>query len=130
MPSSTSRPAWHERWRVFSLWTGLLAGPLIWLGLLEFVYVGAYVACEMRATWFMHTATAVAVLLVAVAGVLAWRARPGTFDLHDDITPPLSDHTRRQRTVWMSVAGVTLSAFFVLVILAMEIPIVVLRECQ
>ena len=28
MPSSTSRPAWHDARRTAALWTGLLAGPI------------------------------------------------------------------------------------------------------
>jgi hypothetical protein len=44
--------------------------------------------------------------------------------------PPLSDDTRIQRSVWMSRAGVAVSLWFIVVILAMEIPIVVLEECQ
>ena len=68
-----------------SLWLGLLAGPTVWLMLLEFNYVGAYVACETRSTWFLHTATAVAVILVTAAGFFAWRARhAGTLEVTDE----------------------------------------------
>ena len=43
---------------------------------------------------------------------------------------PLSDETRVQRSRWMSLAGVAFSLWFIVVILAMEVPLVVLRECQ
>jgi hypothetical protein len=46
------------------------------------------------------------------------------------VTHPLSDETRRQRSRWMSLAGVAFSIWFIVVILAMEVPIIVLRECQ
>ena len=109
---------------------GLLAGPIVWLMLLQFNYVGAYVACETRGTWFMHIATLLAAGVVTAAGFFAWRARHGgTLELTDEPAPPLADITRVQRSQWMSVAGVGSSAFFVLVILAMQIPILVLREC-
>lgn len=130
MPSSTSHPVSHEPWRVAAQWAGLLAGPLVWLTLLEVNYVLAYVACETRATWFMHTASFVAVALVAGAGFAAWRASYGDMMAPETLTAPLSDETRRQRSRWMSLAGVVTSAWFIIVILAMEVPIIVLRECQ
>ena len=130
MPASTSRPVSHERWRLAAVWAGLLAGPVVWLTLLQTNYVLAYVACEVQATWFMHLATAVAVLLVAGAGYASWRASFGDLTADETSTHPLSDETRRQRSRWMSLAGVALSAWFIVVIVAMEVPIIVLRECQ
>lgn len=130
MGSSTSRPVSHERWRSLALWIGLLAGPVVWLSLLQTNYVLAYAACEARQTWFMHLATAVGVVLVAAAGFGAWRAADGSIMTAEKRTHPLSDDTHRQRTRWMGLSGVVLSGWFILVILAMEIPIIVLRECQ
>ena len=130
MASSTSRPVSHERWRIAALWAGLLTGPIVWLALLEWNYVSAYVACETGSTWFMHLATGIALLLVAAAGYAAWRASYGDMLAPETLTPPLSDETRRQRSRWMSLAGVAFSLWFIIVILAMEIPIIVLRECQ
>jgi hypothetical protein len=130
MPSSTSRPVSHERWRLAALWAGLLTGPIVWLALLEVNYVLAYVACETRSTWFMHLAVGVALLLVAAAGYDAWSASFGRLLAVETRTPPLSDDTRLQRSRWMSLAGVAFSLWFLLVILAMEVPLLVLRECQ
>ena len=131
MSASTSHPVSHETRRVVSVWTGLLTGPIVALMLLEFQYVSAYVACETRATWFMHLGTLVAIAPVAPAGVLAWRARivaPAADDLEP--TLPLSDATQIQRSNWMSLAGAAISVWFILVNLSMEIPILVLGECQ
>ena len=130
MPSSISRPVSHERWRLAALWAGLLTGPIVWLALLELNYVLAYVACETRSTWFMHVAIGAAVLLVAGAGYAAWAASDGHILADETRTLPLSDETRVQRSRWMSLAGVAFSLWFILVILAMEVPLVVLRECQ
>lgn len=130
MSASTSHPVSHETWRVASLWAGLLTGPILALMVLEFNYVAAYVACEVRATWFMHVATLVAAAIVALAGLLSWRARFSPVAPDVEPTLPLSDTTRVQRSNWMSLAGLAISAWFVLVILAMEIPILVLQECQ
>jgi hypothetical protein len=130
MPSSTSRPVSHERWRLAALWAGLLTGPIAWLMLLEVNYILAYVACESRSTWFMHLAVVIALLVVATAGYGAWAASHGNILAAETLTPPLSDETRLQRSRWMSLAGVALSAWFLLVILAMEVPLIVLKECQ
>jgi hypothetical protein len=130
MPSSTSRPVSHERWRLAALWAGLLTGPIVWLALLQASYVLSYVACETRSTWFMHLAVAIALLLVAGAGYAAWAAAYGNITADETPTPPVSDGTRLQRSRFMSLAGVSFSAWFILVILAMEVPLVVLKECQ
>jgi hypothetical protein len=130
MRSSISRPVSHERWRLAALWAGLLTGPIVWLALLEVNYVLAYVACETRSTWYMHLAVGVALLLVAGAGYAAWAASYGNILAVETPSQPLSDETRIQRSRWMSLAGVALSLWFILVILAMEVPLVVLRECQ
>lgn len=130
MASSTSHPASHERRRSLALWVGLLTGPVVWLALLQTNYVLAYVACETRQTWFMHLATGIAVILVAAAGFGAWRASAGPVLSEEQPSGPLSDETGRQRARWMAVGSIAFSAWFILVILVMEIPILVLEECQ
>jgi hypothetical protein len=129
MRSSTSRLALHERWRLAAIWAGVLTGPVVWLVLLEANYVLAYVACEAQSTWFMHLAVAGALLLVAGAGYAAWAAsfgHTGAGEPPPPDRPRPSDETRR----WMSLAGIASSGWFILVILAMEVPLVVLRVCQ
>lgn len=133
MPSSTSHHAFrdpHDATREIALWTGVLAGPAIWLMLLEVNYVLSYVACETRETWFLHLATLAAVVVVAVAGMWGWSAGRGPRDLPEPLTPPVSHETSDARARWMGHASVIFSAWFILVILSMEIPIVVLRTCQ
>lgn len=113
-----------------ALWLGLLAGPVVWLSLLQTNYVLAYVACETGRTWFMHAATALAAIIVAAAGYGAWRASDGPIMAEEKLSDPLDDETHRQRARWMSFAGVAFSAWFIIVILATEIPIIVLQECR
>jgi hypothetical protein len=128
MASSTSRHAWHEPWRNAALWTGLLAGPIVFLTLLEAVYVMSYVSCETRHTWFLHVAVLTAAILVAAAAWTAWRCGPP-----EDAQPrtaPVTRATAEARARWMALAGVGLSIWFILAIVAMEIPIVVLKTCQ
>jgi hypothetical protein len=95
---------------------------------IEVNYVLAYVACERGQTWFLHLATAVAVVLVGLAGWGAWRHGPAADD--ERRSPPVARATTESRSRWMSIAGVATSLWFILVILAMEIPIVLLRTCD
>jgi hypothetical protein len=130
MPSSTSRPVSHERWRLAALWAGVLTGPLAWLALLEFNYVFAGLACELQATWFLHLANAIALLAVLASGYAARAGSVGQLEELGSHAPALADETRLQRARWMSRSGLFISAWFVIVILAMEVPVIVLKECQ
>jgi hypothetical protein len=116
--------------RVFALWTGVLAGPVVWLGLLEANYVMSYVACETRQTWFLHLATAVSVVLVAAAGLWAWSQGHGPSGLAEPVTDPVSPDTCDSRARWMAYAAAGSSAWFIIVIVAMEVPVIMLRTCQ
>lgn len=128
MASSTSRPAWHEPRRIAALWAGVLAGPLVWFTLLEVNYVMSYVSCESRQKWFLHVAVLVSVVVVAAAAYAGWRYGPP--EDTQDRTPPVTRSTSEVRSRWMALAGIGLSAWFILVMLAMEIPILALKVCQ
>jgi hypothetical protein len=106
---------------------GILAGPLVWAALLQTNYILSYVACEQRHKWMLHTATIVSLLLIAAAALVAWRASP---PLHDDEhASEQPDGTSALRRRFMALAGLTLCAWFAIVILATEIPAVVLQAC-
>jgi hypothetical protein len=128
MPSSTLRPAWHSVRRISALWIGVLAGPLVWLALLETNYVLSYVSCETRHTWFLHVAALAAFVLVAAAGAMAWASGPPGDS--QERTPPVTRSTAEVRARWMSLVGVGISLWFLLVILAMEIPALVVPPCE
>ena len=128
MASSTSHHAWHEPRRNAALWAALLAGPILFLTLLETVYVMSYVSCETRHTWFLHLAVFVAALLVAGAAWTAWTHGPPADT--QDRTPPVTRSTAEVRAQWMAFAGLGLSLWFIVVIMALEIPILVLKTCQ
>jgi hypothetical protein len=132
MPSSTSRPGFRsagERRQALALWTGTLAGPLVWLTLLQTNYTLSYVACETRQTWFLHLAIAIGAFAVGAAGLWGWRA--GHAASSGEIsTAPVSEATRQARIGWMAVLAALTSAFFIVVIIAMSIPVVVLKTCQ
>jgi hypothetical protein len=100
---------------------------VIWFTALEANYVMSYVACEVSHRWFLHAVNVASMLLVAGAGLLSWRNGPA--DGSAPATPPVSAATSETRARWMSIAGVGLSLWFILVILTMEIP-VVLATCE
>ena len=106
----------------------MLAGPVVWFTLLELNYVLSYVSCENRHKWFLHAAELASVLIVAAAGYTAWRFGPPQDS--QDRTPPVTRSTAEIRARWMAFAGVGLSLWFILVIVAMEIPILTLKVCQ
>ena len=123
MPSSTSDLDSHEPRRIAALWIGVLTGPVIALVLLETNYVLSYVACEVRATWFLHVTSLVAGVLIAAAGWMAWRSGPAGTTEHPS---RVSDDWAR----WLSAAGVSSSLLFLLVVLSMEVPTMLLKVCQ
>ena len=130
MPSSTLHRASHDRARLAALWTGVLAGPIVYLLLLEVNNLLSYVACETRQKWFLHLATVIAIAMVAAAGLVGWRASLG-HPLEQEVTSPaLSDETAVQRVRWLAAASATFSVGFILLIIATHIPVVVLKVCQ
>ena len=114
--------------RLAAFWIGLLAGPLVWAALLETNYVLSYVACEQRHTWMLHLSTAVALTVVALAAWTAWRAAPPLGDESGASTDPRETAVRRAR--FMAYGGLALCAWFFLVILATEVPAVILPPCS
>ena len=128
MPSSTlDRGSLDWGWRLAALWTGLLAGPVVWAALLETNYALSYVACEQRRTWMLHLSTAVAILLIALAALWVARAAP---PLGDDGEPSIDPgETAVLRARFMVIGGLALCLWFTLVILATEIPVLVLHPC-
>ena len=122
MPLSTLRHgsfSWGPR--LAALWAGLAAGPFAWAALLQTNYVLSYVACEQRHTWMLHVAAGVALALVGLGALAAWTA-----------APPLAGaaaSTAETRARFMAVAGLALCAWFALVIVATEIPVLVLHPC-
>jgi hypothetical protein len=131
MRSSTSRHGSFDAGsRITALWIGVLAGPLAWAAVLETNYLLSYVACEQRHTWMLHLAAAIALALVAGAAALTWRAAPHGLSYQGErkaSTDPADTAIIRAR--FMAIGGLALCAWFAVVIIAMEIPVVVLEPC-
>ena len=128
MPSSTLRHGSLD-WggRLAALWIGVLAGPVLWAANLEVNYALSYNACEQRNAWMLHLSAAVSVALIAVAALNAWRARPEGTDDAEPSTDPRDTAVVRAR--FMAVGGLALCVWFALVILATDIPVLVLKPC-
>ena len=59
---------------LLALWTGLLAGPIIWLMQFQTNYTLVPWACRSGEHFLIYIVVAVALLLVAGAGFLSWRS--------------------------------------------------------
>jgi hypothetical protein len=106
------------------LWAGLAAGPLAWAAQLEVNYILSYVACETRTTWMLHLSTAIALVVVGFGAAAARRAWT---TVNAEALPPEDPRAGRTRT--MALGGLVLCAWFALVILATDVPALVLRPC-
>jgi hypothetical protein len=104
-----------------ALWTGLAAGPLAWAALLQVNYALSYVACERRQIWMLHVATAAALVLVGAGAFTVWLAAPPLIGV--------TSGTGEGRARFMALAGLALCAGFAVVIVATEIPVLVLHPC-
>lgn len=130
MPSSTlRRGSFDEGRRLAALWIGVLAGPAVWAALLETNYVLSYVACEQRHTWMLHAATAIALALIGLAALTAWRAAPSLDYGAEQKTSTDPAETAVIRARFMAMGGLALCAWFAIVVLATEIPVLVLNPC-
>ena len=111
--------------RDFALWTGLLAGPIIWLVSFEANFALAPVACDTQGKVALYTVSILALVLSAGSGLLAWREW-GELGKQS----PGDGEGTLPRTRIMAIGGVLLSVLFFLVILAQAIPEVMLKECD
>jgi hypothetical protein len=113
--------------RLAVLWIGVLAGPVVWATVLETNYALSYVACEQRHEWMLHAVAAAGVVLIAFAALALWRARPPGFDDAEPSIEPVETAVVRAR--FMVIGGLAFCAWFALVIIATDIPVMVLRPC-
>jgi hypothetical protein len=129
MPSSTlDRASLDSGPRLLALWIGILAGPLAWAAQLETNYALSYVACEQRHSWMLHLASAIALALIAVAAWTTWRAAPPLGPVEHSSTDPAETALVRAR--FMASGGLALCAFFFIVVMATEVPALVLQPCS
>ena len=121
----------------YSLWLGLLAGPLTWVVYFILGYLLVEAVCK---TGFLNisllglTALSAIILLLTVIGLFItlytsffnyrkWRQAPEKGNL--DFDDPLGHRPAR----FMALAGLLLSALFALIILLTGVSVFILRPC-
>ena len=116
MEKTDFRP--RDRWLTYAF----LIGPLAALTQLTVMYTLVPTACERDSRALLHGSTA-AFLIIALSGALvAWRGMGESRDAEGDVS--------RERSRWLAVAAMALSIGSMLVIVALELPNVILRNCQ
>jgi hypothetical protein len=102
----------------------VLAPPIVWALHQQVSYALTPSACEARAEWWLHAVTVVALLLAAGLTFLAWgelkRLPRESTDLGDIVAT---------RSRFLSASGVWSGAFFLIVIVATELPNWFLGAC-
>ena len=111
--------------RDLALWTGILAGPAVWLISFEANFALAPWACIFQAKLALYVVSLIALLLSAASGVLAWRQWK---ELGREWPGESGGALARSRV--MAGSGVLMSAMFSIVIVAQAIPEFILEACQ
>ena len=111
------------------LWLGLLAGPIAWYLHEQLSYMLAPSACAAGSHAFLHLVTLGTLLLAAAGAAVAWgrwKALPeGSTERGET-----REEAETSRARFMALAGMTSCAAFALIILADEIPNLVLGVCD
>lgn len=102
----------RDRWLMFAL----ILGPLSVLTHLNVSYVLVPTSCAQGDKMLLHLSTGVFLLLAAAAAFIGWRIYGRFADA--------------ERTRWLSTFVIALSISSMVVILAMEIPNLILRSCD
>jgi hypothetical protein len=108
-----------------ALWTGLLAGPIVWLISFEANFALVPWACIWQGKLALYLVSLAAFVLSAAAGSLAWRQWT---ELGREADPRGGDPLSRSRI--MAFGGIILSALACLIIVAQAIAEFVLGACQ
>jgi hypothetical protein len=107
------------------LWAGIFAGPAAWFLQLEANFALAPLACSGRGKVAMYCVSAAALTLTVLGGGISLGQR------HISARDTLSDQVpARSRRRTMALAGIGLSALFILVIAAQTIPNLLMQGCE
>jgi len=120
MASSISRRD-GDRPRLIALYAGWLIPPLAWLIALESGYSVSYLPCRTGALWRTHAAVLAPLVLIGLSAWFVWRSRrPGQ---GDDL------NSAAMIRLWLERGALLSCLWFALVILATEIPVLVVLPC-
>lgn len=109
-----------DKWLTFTL----CVGPVAALANQGVMYALVPESCVRGSKLMLHASTAAFLVLCAVGALIAWRIGARFVP-----TTPAPDRLV-ERTRWLALAGVVLCVFSALVIVAMEIPNLILRSCD
>lgn len=110
---------------ILALWSGVLLAPLAVLGNIQAGYALAPRVCEGWPPIMSHISVALMLVLAVTGGLIAQRNWVATGrDWPEDLANPI------QRSRFLGVIGMLLSALSVLVILGQWLGPLMLRPCQ
>jgi hypothetical protein len=121
------------------LWltTLVLAGPLLWLTLLQVNYVLAYPTCAERSNAWIYFASAIATVVtlsVLYAARSSWHKEPpelraGEASLFEQREPDGRDPATASR-FFLALFAVLMAVLFMIVVIGTAVPPVILHPCD
>jgi hypothetical protein len=123
-PTTDPREPEIER-RDVLLWLAVLAGPFAWALQQQVSYMTTPTACASGRHLFLHLVSLAALLIVGAGAAIAWRRWKAASEGSTEKGDPKGSRVR-----FMALSGLTACVFFALVIVATEIPNLVLRVCD
>jgi hypothetical protein len=119
----TAGERWQEPKTLLSQWAGVLLGPAAWALHLQVSYTLSAFACEDVWRITLHATFLVTLALPLAGAYIGW----GNWRASRDATP---GGIRVDRSRFMATAGIILSLFFAIVIVAQWIPNLFLEPCR
>lgn len=124
--AETYLTAGRVRWlSPLPLWTGILAGPIAWAADLTASYALVKWVCSSRQFSVLHLITLLSILAVISGAWISWLGLQQTRR-----EMPTDGGQPGARARFMAILGLASSAFFILAILANEMPRWVLDACR
>jgi hypothetical protein len=115
-----------DRWTgIFGLMYGVIGAPLSALYMQLSAYAGVQWSCGHRNPITVHVIPVIFVLLAAIALWLSWRDWSAVGRLTRAEAATISDRTR-----FVALSGMILSAFSIVLIIGMWLPMIVFNPCQ
>ncbi len=107
------------------LWAGLLTAPLAFLLHLQVNYALVQQLCQSEHKRVLHLVTLVFLLIAAGGGLIAWRNWESSGRKW-----PMDAATVTERSRFMSIIGLLISALVILLLVAQLIPQFIYDPCQ
>ena len=109
--------------RDLTLWTGVLAGPVMWFAAFEASYALSATNCTWKTAPMLVFGVALAIVAAScIVSFAAWQR------LRRDTDPASERHIESARA--LAAAGIVLNALFFLVLVAQALPHFILGGCE